>query len=237
MMDVDDEVELRRYDSAFDAELALGFLREHGVRARLKGSGTSSILDRFTTVVDIRLVVPRASREAGERALEAMSMNEDEAMASARGREEPAGAVPYRGAGPTADDDGPVIHDQRYRRGVIVGVVFPGGAHLYARQAVMGWILFAAILGFWVVGAVTGQRWMGLAGFLLGFYDIAHGVLAVERHNAGKDPPARAQVVHGLFAVLAMSVASMVLVAIRPPRDPSSDAAPSAPSTELVPAR
>jgi hypothetical protein len=222
MSDEEHEVVLRRYDNALEAEMALDFLREHGVRARLQGSGTSAMLDRFTTVVDLRLVVPLDQRTAGQRALDAMAMDEDEVAASAEGREDPSPeGAPYRDprADLRAEDRTP--RDLRYRRGVIVGLVFPGGAHLYARQETLGWILFAAIVMSWVAGAVTSLRGLGLTGFLLVAFDLFHGAMAVGRHNEGRDAPARTQVLQGLLAAALASIASFALLgsSLSPPTD------------------
>lgn len=231
----EDEVELRRFDNAFDAELALAFLREHDVRARLKGTGTSALLDRFTIVVDIRLMVARADQEAGLRALEAMTLDDESADAVAAQRaDDELRESAYRARRETEEDDGPKVRDFRYRRGVVVGVLFAGAAHVHARQPVMGAILFVAVWSLILWGTRAGLLWTGPAAMMLVVYDIAHGVIAVDQHNAGRDASSRAQVVHGLFAVLVASLAGMALVAARPPR-PYQDA-PSAPET-LAPAR
>jgi hypothetical protein len=222
MNDDEREVVLRRYDNALEAEMALEFVREHGVRARLQGSGTSAMLDRFTTVVDLRLVVPFDQRTAGQRALDAMEMDEDDVAASAQGREhrDPEGA-PYRDRGASSSAESEDARDVRYRRGVIVGLVFPGGAHLYARQHTLGWLLFAAVVGAWFAGAVTGLRWLGLTGFLLVAFDLVHGAIAVRRHNERRGATARAQVAQGLIAAAAASLASFALLgsSVSPPTD------------------
>jgi len=231
----EDEVELKRFDNAFDAELALAFLREHDVRARLKGSGTSSMLDRFTIVVDIRLMVPRSEQEAGQRALEAMTLDEEAAESVAEKRaDESLRDSAYRSRRESEEDDGPVVRDFRYRRGVIVGVLIAGAAHIHARQAVLGGIIFVSVVTLLVAGVSTGRLWTGPAAMMLIVYDIAHGVIAVDQHNAGRDPSARAQLIHGLLAVVVASLAGMALVAARPPR--SQEDLPAAPAS-MAPAR
>jgi hypothetical protein len=137
----------------------------------------------------------------------------------------------YRARPRSEDDDGPPVRDLRYRRGVIVGVAIPGGAHLYARQSVLGWMLFASVLGLFIVGGATGVLWTGPAGLMLMVYDIAHGVLAVEQHNLGRDPSPRAQALHGLVALAVASLAAVALVTARPPKPAQKEPAPS-----LVPA-
>lgn len=228
----EDEVELRRFDNAFDAELALAFLREHDVRARLKGTGTSGILDRFTIVVDIRLMVASSDREAGIRALEAMTLDEEsaETVAERRADEEVRDAA-YRARRESEEDDGPKVRDFRYRRGVVVGAMLAGAAHVHARQPILGGIIFVSVWSFVIAGAISGLLWTGPAAMMLVVYDIAHGVIAVDQHNAGRVASGRAQLIHGLLAVLVASLAGMVLVAARPPR-PHQDsvAAPGTPA-------
>jgi hypothetical protein len=231
----EDEVELKRFDSAFDAEMALDFVREHGVRARLKGTGTSNVLDRFSLVVDIRLMVPAGEREAGLAALDAMALDDESAEQVAQQREDDSvvhdGAYRARRAGEA--DDGPKKKDFRYRSGAVVGVVWFGGAHLNARQSVLGWFLFVTMWALFLTAVSTREPWMILAFTMLWIYDIAHGVLAVEQHNAGKKTGARSQLIHGLAVLLVASLGGMALAAARPPRPPTEDDPGAAP----VPAR
>lgn len=226
----EDEVELRRFDSAFDAELALGFVREHGVRARLKGSGTTHLLDRFTTVVDLRLMVPASERDAGIAALEAMELDDEAAEEAAQKRldESASGGAAYRERRATTEDDGPALKDFRYRSGAVVGVMWFGGAHLNARQSVLGWFLFVVMWALLITALRTGVAWMIVTFGMLLFYDIAHGILAVDVHNSGKRVEAKTQLLHGLTVLLVASLASMALVAVRPPRRPvDGELAPS----------
>ena len=233
MSDVyEDEVELRRFDSAFDAELALDFVREHGVRARLKGSGTTHILDRFTTVVDLRLMVPASEREAGMAALEAMELDDEAADEAAQKRldDEASAGAAYRERRATTQDDGPTPKDFRYRSGAIVGVAWFGGAHLNARQSVLGWFLFAVMWALLIAAVSTGQAWLIVTFTMLWIYDIAHGILAVDVHNSGKRVEPKTQLVHGMAVLLVASLASMALVAVRPPRRPADEELAPAPA-------
>jgi hypothetical protein len=222
----EDEVELRRFDSAFDAELALEFVREHGVRARLKGSGTTHILDRFTTVVDLRLMVPAGEREAGMAALAAMELDDASADEAAQRRldDEARGGAAYRERRANTQDDAPSRKDFRYRSGAVVGVAWFGGAHLNARQSVLGWFLFAVMWTLLIAAVSTGKPWLIVTFTMLWMYDIAHGILAVDLHNAGKRVEPKIQLLHGLAVLLVASLASMALVAARPPRRPAEDA-------------
>lgn len=228
----EDEVEIKRFDSAFDAEMALDFVREHGVRARLKGTGTSNVLDRFSLVVDIRLMVPASEREAGLAALDAMALDDESAEQVAQQREDDAvvqdGAYRARRGG--AAVDGPTKKDFRYRSGAVVGVVWFGGAHLNARQPVLGWFLFVSMWALFLTAVSTREPWMILAFAMLWIYDIAHGVLAVEQHNAGKKAGSKAQLIHGMAVLLVASLGGMALAAARPPRAPAEDEPGSAPS-------
>jgi hypothetical protein len=222
----EDEVELRRFDNAFDAELALAFVREHGVRARLKGSGTTHLLDRFTSVVDLRLVVPAGEREAGMAALEAMELGEqssDEAAHPRLDEEELHGDVPYRERRSNRHEDAPSRKDVRYRRGAIVGVAWFGGAHLNARQSVLGWFLCVAMWTLLLAAVTTGKPWLIVTFTMLWLYDIAHGIVAVDLHNEGKRVEPKMQLLHGLVVLLVASLASMALVTARPPRRPAEN--------------
>lgn len=225
----EDEVELRRFDNVMEAEMALDFVREHGVRARLRGSGTNHILDRFTTVVDLRLVVPASERADGIAALDAMTSDEDSADEAAQKRldDEQSDGVAYRARRAMNEDDGPVRKDVRYRRGAVVSVVWFGAAHLNARQSVLGAFLFVVMWVLLFFAVSTRTPWMIVAFVMLWIYDIAHGAIAVDGYNAGKRVPAKTQLLHGLTVLLVASLASMALVAVRPPRRaPDEDLAP-----------
>ena len=69
----DDWVEIRRFDDPLRADLVKNFLREHGVHVATRGDpGVTAVLNRFATVIDIRLDVPRGELATAEEALVAM---------------------------------------------------------------------------------------------------------------------------------------------------------------------
>lgn len=231
----EDEVEIKRYDNALAAEMALDFLREHDVPARLKGTGTSNVLDRFTLVVDLRLMVRRRDHEAALEAMEAYELDDSQADEFAQrqfdddaDRSEHA----YRARRANAQDEGAARQDVRYKRAAIVGIAWFGGAHLNARQSVLGWFLFVTMWALWIGSSALQRPWMAIAFGLLLIYDIAHGVIAVDAYNAGRRSTAQTQLVHGLSVLLVASLAGMALAAVRPPRSPQPE-----PETAPIPAR
>lgn len=226
----DDEVEIKRYDNALAAEMALDFLREHDVPARLNGTGSSNVLDRFTLVVDLRLMVRRRDHEAALEAMAAYELDDEQAEEFAQRKfdDDVEGGEPaYRARRANAVEEGGARRDVRYKRAAIVGIVWFGGAHLNARQPVLGWFLFVTMWGLWIGGAFSQQPWMAIAFALLWIYDIAHGAIAVDAHNEGKRSTSRTQLVHGLAVLLVASLAGMILAAARPPRPPQEEPQPA----------
>lgn len=83
-----DWVCVRAYATPVAAELARDFLREHGVRALLRGNSvTVSVLNGIGSLPDIRLMVPRDETEHATEVLDAMEPG-------------PGSDAPYRGRGP-----------------------------------------------------------------------------------------------------------------------------------------
>src|SRR6185503_10590281 len=88
-------VVVRRYDDGLNAQIALDFLRDHGVPVALRGnSGATAVLNRFDTVLDVRLVVrPKHLADA----LEALSALESPGTPiESRDELVPASGHPYR---------------------------------------------------------------------------------------------------------------------------------------------
>lgn len=70
-------VELRRYNDPIEADMARDFLKLHGVRVSTRGnSGVTGVLNRFDTILDIRLVVPKSELDAAREAIEALNAPE-----------------------------------------------------------------------------------------------------------------------------------------------------------------
>ena len=104
-------VELRRYDDNLEAEIALNFLRDHGVRVKLLGnSGQTSVLNRFSTIVDIRLLVPKKSLRRARNTLDAMTNADVERVPEAEEDPESAGGHPYRGKHGGTEEEAPPRH-------------------------------------------------------------------------------------------------------------------------------
>jgi hypothetical protein len=113
---VTDWVELRRYDDNFEAEIALNFLRDHGVRVKLLGnSGQTSVLNRFSTIVDIRLMVPKKSIKRARNTLDAMTNADVERVPEAEEDPESADGHPYRGGHAKKEEPPP-----RHRRAAVM---------------------------------------------------------------------------------------------------------------------
>jgi hypothetical protein len=222
----EDEVVLRRFNNAFDAELALQFLRDHDLKARLSGVGSSALFDRLTTVTDLRLIVRRRDYVAAKEALSAMDMPvesgdpEFRAAGAAQGDDDSEHRAPYRDgvhhqvAATMAEE---ARHkDRRSRIGVIAGIFIPGGGHIYARQPWAGlvfFLFFTFALGF---SRDSNMPWLGLAALMILCYDVLHAVIAVDQHNRGNDPSRRSQLAHGALAVCIASIASFAISLVRP---------------------
>ncbi|HEX7664017.1 MAG TPA: DUF2007 domain-containing protein [Polyangiaceae bacterium] len=98
-------VELRRYNDPIEADMAKDFLETSGVRVLTRGnSGVTGVLNRFDTVLDIRLVVPKSELDEAREALEALNAP-------------PRQSSPFRGFGKTSEEeDAEPDHDDRWSR-------------------------------------------------------------------------------------------------------------------------
>ncbi len=66
-------VELRRFNDPLEADMAKDFLEQSGVPVLVRGnSGATGVLNRFDTILDIRLTVPETKLAIAKEALEAM---------------------------------------------------------------------------------------------------------------------------------------------------------------------
>jgi Putative prokaryotic signal transducing protein len=199
----EDWTEIRRFDDPLQASMVKDFLEDHGVRVSVRGNaGATAVLNRFATVVDIRLDVPASEVEAAREALLAMDVGE-------------ASEQPFRGLRPPAppgDDAAVYVAPRRAMTAMMLGFVVPiGSAHFYARHGAAGGILLAGIIGAGF-GVVLGLPQLGLAWGLIALADIVGGYWAVKRFNAGRVPTEAAQravalLVVGASFVLAVTVA------------------------------
>lgn len=202
----DEWVILKRYDDGLEAEIARNFLREHGIHASLQGnSGASSILNRFDTVIDIRLVVPEGELEHAREAMAALTPNPEDLVHEPPVSGDMAGS-PYRAshARPhelTPDDDDAPAVKRRYRRAAfMLAFAMPiGSGHFYARHNVAGAVLGFGIAGYFVAGLTRGDLALVMAAVALVVFDSLLGVVAVRRFNEGRPFSPRQQV--GIAAV------------------------------------
>lgn len=198
----DDEgwVEIRRFDDPLQAEMVKDFLRDHGLRVSTRGNaGTTAVLNRFATVVDIRLDVPASQVDAAREALAAMDVGE-------------ATEQPFRGLQPAGRDDEDYVPPRRASTAMMLGFVMPIGAgHFYARHGAAGGIFLAGIIGAGL-GVVLGLPQLGLAWGILALIDIVGARWAVRRANAGRVPPESAQRL-GALAAVAFAFAAALAVA------------------------
>lgn len=217
MSDDADWVVLRRYDDGLEAQIALDFLRANGVAVALQGnSGATSILNRFDTVMDIRLVVERADLEHAQEALAALtpSIDQLEPEPPVSGN---ASLSPYRDNRARADDLAHADDDapkQRYRRAAfaLAFAVPIGGGHFYARHEYTGGVLALGTVAYVATGIVRGDVAFVLAAAIIVALDAVFAVRAVARHNRGATSTPGAQValataivVGALFAGVAFS--------------------------------
>jgi hypothetical protein len=165
-------------------------------------SGATAVLNRFDTVLDVRLVV-RARHRA--RALEALSALEEPGT-PIESREElaPSAGHPYRDV--MVLDGGPM---PRYRRAAFaLALMLPIGAgHFYAGENVAGCVFATAIATLFGGALVTHSEQLFVAAIFVVACDALTALSAVDRHNANAEASPWSQAVRAAacvaFAVLA----------------------------------
>ena len=190
---------LRRYDDGLAAQIALDFLRDHGVPVAVRGnSGGVAVLNRFDTVLDVRLVVRQRHLESALEALEAL----EAPGAPIEAREEllPISGHPYR------DVQNAVEISPRYRRAAFaLSLMMPiGSGHFYAGENVAGLVFATAIASC----ALSGHA---MAAIFVVACDALTSRSAVERHNAGKPASRSAQALRALACVAVAVVAASLV--------------------------
>jgi len=198
---------VRHYDDGLAARIALDFLRDHGVPVAVRGnSGATAILNRFDTVLDVRLVV-RARHVT--RALEALTALESPgAPIEARDELLPASGHPYRDASERQPEP-----RTRYRRAAFaLAFMLPiGSGHFYAGENVAGGVFAAAIAGSFAAGLATrDDRLLVLAMFVVAC-DALTSVGAVARANAGAPAPARTQALRAAACAVFAAICAVLL--------------------------
>ena len=190
---------LRRYDDGLAAQIALDFLRDHGVPVALRGnSGSMAVLNRFDTVLDVRLVVRHRHLE---RALEALSALEAPGAPIESHKElAPISGHPYRDIRVAAEIS------PRYRRAAFaLALMLPiGSGHFYSGENVAGMIFAGSIAAC----ALSGHA---VAAIFVVACDALTSLSAVERHNAGAPASRSTQALRALACVAVAVVAASLV--------------------------
>jgi hypothetical protein len=187
----DEWVTIRSFDDPVEAEITQQFLRDHGIPVSILGnSGTTSILNRFTTVLDIRLTVPAARLDDAREALEALATS---------------GADhPFRGKAPAGDETSSLVKRKSAAAAFILACLVPvGGGHFYAQHTAAAIVLGAGIVGGYA-GAIVGARpeLLAASGLLVAL-DAVGAIFAVKRYAEGRIPSEARQRLGALVVVVA----------------------------------
>ena len=213
--DAGEWVVVRRYDDGLNAQIALDFLRDHGVPVALRGnSGATALLNRFDTILDVRLVVRQRHLR---RALEALTALESPGT-PIETREELAGVTwsgADAGAGhPYRDARGRDVEVRgRYRRAAFaLAVMLPiGSGHFYAGENVAGAVFGASVAAFTATAVATRTDRFFLAAMFVVACDAITSLAAVARHNAGEPASPRAQAIRATACAVFAALAAVLL--------------------------
>lgn len=195
-------VELRRFNDPLEADMAKDFLEQSGVPVLVRGnSGVTGVLNRFDTILDIRLTVPEAKLAVAREALEAM-------QTPARTEE------PFRGFGhekearhEDADENGDAPIPRKKSPFLAMGfaLMLPIGAgHMYAGHQAAGKIFAVSIIGMTLLAMFADHGSWAAAVFTLIAIDVLGSPFAVNRYNRGAVPADSKQY------VVAISIAALV---------------------------
>lgn len=182
-MSPDDEgdwIEVRRPTDPIDADMILDFLRQHNVRAAIRGNPHAIRMTWSQTSDVLRIVVAPGDVDKAREALIAMTS---------------AGDRPFRGASPVEDARPERFEKPRSALGAAcLAVLVPiGGGHFYARHGAAGTILAAGVIGA-VIGVVFGGRAeLAQAWAVIVVADVLGSIWAVRRFNAKRPLPEAAQ--------------------------------------------
>ncbi len=200
-------VVVRRYDDGLAAHIAVDFLRDHGVPVALRGnSGATAVLNRFDTVLDVRLVVQAKHLP---RALETLSALECPGT-PIESREElaPITGHPYRDTEMLEADPMP-----RYKRAAFaLALMLPiGSGHFYAGENVAGAIFCSAIAAsFGTALFARSERPLVAALFIIAC-DALTSLAAVDRHNTRSAASLGAQAFRATACVAFAVLAAMLV--------------------------
>jgi hypothetical protein len=200
MAQADEWIEVRRFDDPLEAQMAKDFLVDHGIRVGIRGnSGATGLLNRFTTVLDIRLVVPREDLESASEALEAL-------------RSAPAAESPFRGPRPLELAEERLVRRRSPAAAAVLSVLLPFGAgHLYAQHGAAAAVFFAGTCGALVVHVFAGRPAFLIAWAVLVVLDGLGAFFATRRYNASVVPSEGTQ---RAWATVAVVLAFTAAVAV-----------------------
>jgi len=194
-------VELRRFNDPLEADMAKDFLESSGIPVLVRGnSGATGVLNRFDTILDIRLTVPASKLDLAGEALEAMQTPaRTEELFRGFGHEKEA-----RHDDADENGDGPIPRKKSPFTAMGFAVMLPiGGGHLYAGHQAAGKIFAGYILGLSVLAILANRPALWAAVFMLITIDIFASPFAVNRFNRNAVPPDSKQyVVAGLIGTL-----------------------------------
>jgi hypothetical protein len=199
-------VELRRFVDPVEADLVHQFLVAHDVQVATRGNSPEiGVLNRFNSVIDIRLDVPA---EELERARELLATIGDERLVE----------QPFRGRTaverPDEGDDSTWRSRRSARAAFMLAFAVPvGGGHFYARHHVAGAVYALGIVGSLVGFFVTTSRAAVIAAMLLVLIDAVSSVRAVRRFNAHDVPSSMRQFIGALLAVGGTALLSLLIAA------------------------
>ena len=195
----DEWVEIKRFDDPLRAEMVRDFLRDHGVQTRMRGNaGSTSVLNRFNTILDIRLDVPMAAMEVAKETLLALDAGD-------------ATEQPFRGSMPAPPESETYIAPRKTAAAMMLGFIVPIGAgHFYARHGAGASILMAGVIAAFLGITFAGHYELGLAWGIIAVVDIVGSYFAVKRHNAGRIPPEGTQRLAALGVVIVAFAAALI---------------------------
>jgi hypothetical protein len=199
-------VELRRFVDPVEADLVHQFLVAHDVQVATRGNSPDiGVLNRFNSIIDIRLDVPS---DELERARELLATIGDDRLVE----------QPFRGrtaVEPSDDADDPTWRSRRSARAaVMLAFAVPvGGGHFYARHHVSGAVYALGVVGSLVGFLVTTSRAAVMAAMLLVLIDALSSVRAVRRFNAREVPSGTRQFIGALLAIGCAVLLSLLVTA------------------------
>jgi len=201
-------VELRRFNDPLEADMARDFLEQSGVPVLVRGnSGVTGVLNRFDTILDIRLNVPEAELEHAREALEAMqSPVRNEAPFRGFGHEKEA-----RREDADESDDAPIARKKSPFLASGFALMLPIGAgHMYAGHAAAGQMFAMAIVPMAVL-AFSGWIWLWVPVGILIVADMMLAPFAAQRFNSDRVPSASRQRGWSLAAIFGALVVAYVV--------------------------